>query len=61
MGAGEYHLFGRVGNMSVTVPARLAQALGLEPGGRVRWEIGPGRSLVLRPVPKGPDGEGAGR
>jgi antitoxin component of MazEF toxin-antitoxin module len=58
----EYKVFsgGKGGGCQVTIPKRLAEALGLAPGGRVRWEIGPGRSLVLRPVKDGgekPDGQ----
>ncbi|MEM3208239.1 MAG: AbrB/MazE/SpoVT family DNA-binding domain-containing protein [Halobacteria archaeon] len=40
----------------LSLPKRLGEALGLQGGDKVRWEVGPGRSLLLRPVKDG-DGQ----
>lgn len=46
----------RRGRFMLSLPKRLGEALGLQGGDKVRWEVGPGRSLLLRPVKDG-DGQ----
>lgn len=39
------------GKNQVTIPAEIVKALGLVPGTRLDWEIGPDHTLIIRPRP----------
>ena len=39
------------GKNQITLPAELVRALGLEPGMRLDWALGPDRTLIATPKP----------
>lgn len=39
------------GKNQITIPAAIANKLGIEPGMQVEWEVNGERSVILRPVP----------
>jgi AbrB family looped-hinge helix DNA binding protein len=40
------------GKNQVTIPAKLAHQLDIQPGARLDWAIGPDGVLIVRPLPK---------
>jgi AbrB family looped-hinge helix DNA binding protein len=40
------------GKNQVTIPAKLAHQLDIQPGTRLDWAIGPDGVLIVRPLPK---------